>query len=413
MTNYVDIVFLSNNYNFYIKNSSTKPQLSGSALTTLKNIQKVFEKGLVYVPQDQDDWYSKLSKDKFGQELYKISDSIHENYNRKVERIGWICRKLKGIDKEKEKVEKVVKEIHNQICPPIESLHKKLDDLLVTKNDVNNKEVTDFQLKVLDWECKYLRHTMFERPLNVGDIIVYYPDPPKFKPKALTEIIENSTPQQLLDIFCYSFLTFPLITEEILRCKKMDDFKTLLEALIKDGADINKKNPVELPPLAIALKGNKKELIFFLLEKGADLTVAYHLDPPKLISKRPNDNTYLIDAVLTKDIKIVQKILQRPDGKKQINEPGIYGYTPLHEACRWEREDIVKLLLDYGADYSIKNQLKVTPLDVAIICGNLNIVKLLCKNDWFTSRIFNYFLTYNVLLFNKLFFANKISFARY
>ena len=43
----------------------------------------------------------------------------------------------------------------------------------------------------------------------------------------------------------------------------------------------------------------------------------------------------------------------------------MYGNTPLHLACEEDRQDVAKLLITKGADVSVTNKEKKTPLDLA------------------------------------------------
>lgn len=56
-----------------------------------------------------------------------------------------------------------------------------------------------------------------------------------------------------------------------------------------------------------------------------------------------------------------------------------YLHTPLHDATINNHPDVVKLLLDNGADINAENRVGWTPLLWAAAQGNSAMVELLCK----------------------------------
>ena len=66
------------------------------------------------------------------------------------------------------------------------------------------------------------------------------------------------------------------------------------------------------------------------------------------------------------------------NNKININHHDNYGDTALHWSIRLKlRKEIIKLLLDYGAEVNIKNNKGKTPLDIAIEKGDTEIINLL------------------------------------
>jgi len=65
--------------------------------------------------------------------------------------------------------------------------------------------------------------------------------------------------------------------------------------------------------------------------------------------------------------------------KRDTNAPDEYGYTPLHRACNYAKFDVVKLLLDSGAQPSLyhKDYMGCIPIDYAVTGGRFDMVKLL------------------------------------
>ena len=64
-----------------------------------------------------------------------------------------------------------------------------------------------------------------------------------------------------------------------------------------------------------------------------------------------------------------------------INHPGEYKYTPLHSAVAYGNRALVSFLLDHGADVSCKDELGTTPITSAIDSRKLDIMRLLVEKD--------------------------------
>ncbi|KAG8517273.1 2-5A-dependent ribonuclease, partial [Galemys pyrenaicus] len=104
------------------------------------------------------------------------------------------------------------------------------------------------------------------------------------------------------------------------------------------------------------------------------------------------DNLLLIEAVRNENIKLVQQLLQRGANVNFQEETGLW--APLHIAVQNCREDIVKLLLDHGADPCLKKRNEATPFIIAGIMGDVNLLRLFlsrgakineCDSNGFTA----------------------------
>src|SRR5581483_11709325 len=71
--------------------------------------------------------------------------------------------------------------------------------------------------------------------------------------------------------------------------------------------------------------------------------------------------TYLMLAVLENNKVIIELFLK--NGSCVDSQEKVYGNTALHLACLYNFSSIVKLLLEYKADYTIRNSRGYTPLD--------------------------------------------------
>lgn len=122
-------------------------------------------------------------------------------------------------------------------------------------------------------------------------------------------------------------------------------------AMVKKGMKVNSRNfNFEKTCLHHAAYNGNLPLVEFLLENGAFVTV-----------KDQNDRTPLFDAIYVArnnkppswNSRVVNTLLAH-GAQPTINTPA-HGGTPLYWACRLHNPEIVKLLLDYGADPSFND----------------------------------------------------------
>lgn len=163
------------------------------------------------------------------------------------------------------------------------------------------------------------------------------------------------------------------------------------EEIIQNGADINNKKGEH--PLRIAARYGNKEVAELLINKGADINqskalveAAYwgHYDIVKmLIDSKANINektyyghTALYGAIEQKHFEIVKLIVASGAdvNKTLIDSP------PLHVAVMRDDIDVIRFLLDKGADINAKNNKGETPLVCAIKCNSMNAAEVLIKN---------------------------------
>uniref|UniRef100_A0A8C5QEK4 Protein phosphatase 1 regulatory subunit 16A n=1 Tax=Leptobrachium leishanense TaxID=445787 RepID=A0A8C5QEK4_9ANUR len=88
-------------------------------------------------------------------------------------------------------------------------------------------------------------------------------------------------------------------------------------------------------------------------------------------------NVTLLEATARNDVEEVRQLLQNRFSPNLYNEDGL---TALHQCCIDDFEEIVKLLLDAGADVNASDSELWTPLHAAATCGHLHLVELLIKH---------------------------------
>lgn len=91
-----------------------------------------------------------------------------------------------------------------------------------------------------------------------------------------------------------------------------------------------------------------------------------------------NLDNMLLTACKNGQKGVVQAFLKK--GGLQLDKRDAQGATPLHYASAKGSRDIVKLLLDAGADASIADNQSRTALHLACQAGNKDIIRLLCDN---------------------------------
>lgn len=119
-------------------------------------------------------------------------------------------------------------------------------------------------------------------------------------------------------------------------CK--DDTKILIDA----GADINSKDINNRTPLNYAIYINSLKLVRLLIGSGADVDV------------KDIHGQYLLHKAVqrTTDTEIITELL---NAGVVVNVQDYMNFTPLHYAVHGDHPDKVKVLLDAGADVTIKN----------------------------------------------------------
>ena len=154
--------------------------------------------------------------------------------------------------------------------------------------------------------------------------------------------------------------------DELMNAVSKGDMKAL-EKLIKDDTDLNKQYS-KITPLGLAAARNDKEIVKFLVEKGADINLedGYGYTPLIIAMKYRNLN-------LAKDI-----IDLKPDLNAICSATGD---TPLTYLVRevWFGTDVCYYLIKNGADINKKNKDGDTPLIVAVenVVGSYGIFGVL------------------------------------
>ena len=168
---------------------------------------------------------------------------------------------------------------------------------------------------------------------------------------------------------------------------------------VNSGADVNKKDPDNESPLFIAVKKNRKEIVEYLLSKGAMVddingnygtTALYRscfdgtLDITKvLVDAGANINFKRMDgyyspffiAVMNNHKHIVEYLISK--GVNIDEKNGQNDDSALHKACYIGSLEMTKILVKAGADINILDKIGQKPIDLAIQKNHQAIVKYL------------------------------------
>ena len=166
--------------------------------------------------------------------------------------------------------------------------------------------------------------------------------------------------------------------------------------MLENGADSGLCNINSRAPLHFAAETGNKEIIALIVEAGADVNcsdkngvtplmlmakfgktdaaLAYIKNQNVDISLKDNDNHAAIDYATASGLRELVKALSY---ENQEAHTDAYGNTPLHQACWNGQGEVVKVLLEKGAEVEKLNDDGESPLILAVEKGNLVIVDLL------------------------------------
>ncbi|MBT4884838.1 MAG: hypothetical protein HON55_01630, partial [Legionellales bacterium] len=137
-----------------------------------------------------------------------------------------------------------------------------------------------------------------------------------------------------------------------------------VNALIEKNADVNAKDNQGYTPLHMAVFQSETVILQALITKGANINA--------------NDNqgyTPLHIAAFQSETETLQALIKVE--KIDLNAKNKQGNTPLHMAAIGGHIDIVKVLLEKGAEVGIKNSQDYTALNIAHQGDNQEIIKLI------------------------------------
>ena len=149
------------------------------------------------------------------------------------------------------------------------------------------------------------------------------------------------------------------------------NFLEIIQMLLELGADLNAKNIEGQSPLFFAYWRGEVEVIELLLERGAD---------PGIMD---NNGFFPREFIFwPMDIQDIHDVLgdgSRQEKPKILNITDKFGNSPLHSVAKYSSVEVIRRLLDWGADPNAQNKWGQSPLFFAYWRGEVEVIELLLE----------------------------------
>jgi ankyrin repeat protein len=171
----------------------------------------------------------------------------------------------------------------------------------------------------------------------------------------------------------------PLEVEMLQVAAKGDNSR--IKELLAKGVDVNMRGNDRNTPIMEASYGGHLDTVKLLLDHGADLSAkkndgadAGGLAHGKEVIDLIKSVGILVDAAAKGNLDTLKELI---DKGTPVNGLDKFGHSALTEACFGGKTEVVKLLLEKGADPNIKKGDGQTPLSLAEGQKHADIVQLL------------------------------------
>ena len=143
-------------------------------------------------------------------------------------------------------------------------------------------------------------------------------------------------------------------------------YVALTDKLLRDGEDVNARDPSGWTPLYYAVYRDEIDIVKLLLANRADVNTATN-----------RDFTPLYAAAYDGDVEIV-KLLTALGA--DVNLATDLGWTSLYAAVHGGHLETAKLLIEHGADVNLATRHSMTPLYAAVRANMREMIELLIEN---------------------------------
>lgn len=166
-------------------------------------------------------------------------------------------------------------------------------------------------------------------------------------------------------LFLMSFVAFAGSFDDFFKAAQLDNESAMVELALR-GFDLNTRNERGDHALHVALREDSPKVVNFLLSQR---TV-------KVESRNAQGESPLMIAAIMGQLESAKRLIQRG---AEVNKTG---WTPLHYAAsRTERDSVemVRLMLQHHAYIDAESPNKSTPLMLAAHYGHADVVRLLLE----------------------------------
>ncbi|CAM9890291.1 unnamed protein product [Laminaria digitata] len=154
----------------------------------------------------------------------------------------------------------------------------------------------------------------------------------------------------------------------------------LVKAALAAGANVNGSPEQPFPPIVAAAMADRPGMVNFLLDQGADAEKPVTQEVPcptaDIINTTIPGERALHVAARSGKVEIVRLLLKR--SRAGVNATDSKGFTPLMATCICEFMfvEVVRLLLEAGADLTLAEGEGNIPLHVVAYCNHMDLVEM-------------------------------------
>ena len=160
----------------------------------------------------------------------------------------------------------------------------------------------------------------------------------------------------------------------------------VVKLLLRQGAEVDVLDAANKTAVELASDNGKAEVAKFIAEYKTDPSIRINLRSTTLDTAQVGTNQYATDeemgslhaAAEEGNVDLVKSLLERG---ADINDRDAYGGTPLYRAAAQGNVEVVDLLIEQGAEVDSPNNQGWTPLHIASQPGHLEAARVLIDHD--------------------------------